>query len=80
MYLSLSVYIDAIMISPLSAKFDQLKLAMRVLQAFESPWSLIQANAAYFAACLLSEIRDSKASALYLPQVILSSETGLNLA
>lgn len=43
------------------------------LQAFESPWSLIQANAAYFAACLLSEIRDSKASALYLPQVILLS-------
>jgi hypothetical protein len=39
------------------------------MQAFESPWSLIQANAAYFAACLLSEIRDSKASALYLPQV-----------
>jgi len=39
------------------------------IQAFESPWPLIQANAAYFAACLLSEISGSKPLALYLSQV-----------
>ncbi|KAG0560676.1 hypothetical protein KC19_9G004300 [Ceratodon purpureus] len=39
------------------------------MQAFESPWPLIQANAAYFAGCLLSEISDSKPLAIYLPQI-----------
>jgi hypothetical protein len=39
------------------------------MQALESPWPLIQANAAYFAGCLLSEISDLKPLALYLPQV-----------
>ncbi|CAM6017926.1 unnamed protein product [Sphagnum balticum] len=38
-------------------------------QAFESPWPLIQANAAYFMGCLLSEIEDSKSVKNYLPQV-----------
>ena len=48
-------------------------LLMMVLQAFESPWPLVQANAAYFAACLLSEISDSKPLALYLSQVTIFS-------
>lgn len=40
-----------------------------ILQAFESPWPLIQANAVYFAGCMLSEISDSRPLAIYLPQV-----------
>jgi hypothetical protein len=43
-----------------------------VLQAFESPWPLIQANAAYFAGCLLSELSDTRALAVYLPKVLTS--------
>jgi hypothetical protein len=39
------------------------------LQAFESPWPLIQANAAYFMGCLLSEMEDTKSVENYLPQV-----------
>ncbi|CAM6041131.1 unnamed protein product [Sphagnum compactum] len=39
------------------------------IQAFESPWPLIQANAAYFMGCLLSEIEDTKSVKNYLPQV-----------
>ncbi|XP_024369013.1 protein SHOOT GRAVITROPISM 6 isoform X1 [Physcomitrium patens] len=39
------------------------------MQAFESPWPLIQANAVYFAGCMLSEISDSRPLAIYLPQV-----------
>jgi hypothetical protein len=41
-----------------------------VLQAFESPWPLIQANAAYFAGCLLSELSDTRPLAVYLPKVL----------
>lgn len=40
-----------------------------LLQAFESPWPIIQANAAYFAGCLLSQAKDPKYLAIYLPQV-----------
>jgi hypothetical protein len=43
-----------------------------VLQAFESPWPLIQANAAYFAGCLLSELSDTRPLAVYLPKVLTS--------
>lgn len=39
------------------------------MQAFESPWPLIQANAAYFAGCLLSELSDTRPLAVYLPKV-----------
>ncbi|CAM6090973.1 unnamed protein product [Calypogeia fissa] len=39
------------------------------IQAFESPWPLIQANAAYFAGCLLSRLTDRRPLALHLPQV-----------
>ncbi|KAG0600149.1 hypothetical protein M758_11G010900 [Ceratodon purpureus] len=39
------------------------------IQAFESPWPLIQANSTYFAGCLLSEVNDKKCLAKYLPQV-----------
>ncbi|KAL3699532.1 hypothetical protein R1sor_017554 [Riccia sorocarpa] len=42
------------------------------IQAFESPWPLIQANAAYFAGCLLSRLTDRRPLALYLPQITAS--------
>jgi hypothetical protein len=43
------------------------------LQAFESPWPLIQANSTYFAGCLLSEVKDTKCLTKYLPQVCSSN-------
>ncbi|OAE30767.1 hypothetical protein AXG93_4876s1080 [Marchantia polymorpha subsp. ruderalis] len=42
------------------------------IQAFDSPWPLIQANAAYFAGCLLSRLSDRRPLALYLPQITAS--------
>jgi hypothetical protein len=39
------------------------------MQAFESPWPLIQANAAFFVGFLLSEVKDTKVLEEYLPQV-----------
>lgn len=39
------------------------------IQAFESPWPVIQANSAYFVGCLLSRVRDAVSVAHYVPQV-----------
>lgn len=39
------------------------------IQAFDSPWPIIQANSAYFSGCLLSQAKDTKCLARYLPQV-----------
>ncbi|KAJ7528347.1 hypothetical protein O6H91_16G095300 [Diphasiastrum complanatum] len=40
------------------------------IQAFDSPWSTIQANAIYFSGCLLSQLQDKRPLAVYLSQVI----------
>eukprot|EP00249_Psilotum_nudum_P022767 c28637_g1_i1 orf=1-4821(+) len=42
------------------------------IQGFDSPWPMIQANAAYFAACLLSQLVDQRLLTLYLPQIVSS--------
>ncbi|GBG83594.1 hypothetical protein CBR_g37399, partial [Chara braunii] len=39
------------------------------LQAFESQWPVVQANAAYFSGCLQSQLSDKKPIAVFLPQV-----------
>ncbi|MCO5599259.1 hypothetical protein L7F22_053360 [Adiantum nelumboides] len=40
------------------------------IQNFESSWPEIQANSAFFAACLLSQLVDHKVLAVHLPQVV----------
>ncbi|KAI5053991.1 hypothetical protein GOP47_0031116, partial [Adiantum capillus-veneris] len=40
------------------------------IQNFESSWPEIQANATFFAACLLSQLVDHKIMAVHLPQVV----------
>lgn len=40
------------------------------IQAFEATWAVIQANAAYFAGCMLSQLSDCRLLAPYLRQVV----------
>lgn len=40
------------------------------IQAFEATWAVIQANAAYFAGCMLSQLSDRRLLAPYLRQVV----------
>ncbi|CAA6662595.1 unnamed protein product [Spirodela intermedia] len=40
-----------------------------VIQAYDAPWPVIQANAVYFSSCLLSLLDDQRASASFFPEV-----------
>ncbi|XP_073526484.1 uncharacterized protein [Phyllobates terribilis] len=40
-----------------------------IVQAFDAPWPIIQANAIYFSSCILSEIEDNRVLTLYYTQV-----------
>ncbi|MQL94832.1 hypothetical protein Taro_027491 [Colocasia esculenta] len=40
-----------------------------VIQAFDAPWPVIQANAIYFSSCMLSLLDDQRSLASFLPEV-----------
>lgn len=41
-----------------------------LMQAFDAPWPIIQANAIYFSSSMLSQTDDQRILALYYSQVI----------